>query len=96
MTLRQCTGVVPRSALAALAAVSVVSCGQKEPTTDAEQLARGRELVQQMSQQLAAATELTRDDDRTARRGASLGHEGSRVADRRLHTYGVPIVFTRR
>lgn len=59
MTLRQCTGIVPRSALAALAAVSVVSCGQKEPTTDAEQLARGRELVQQMSKRLAAATELT-------------------------------------
>lgn len=59
MTLRQCTGIVPRSALAALAAVSVVSCGQKEPTTDAEQLARGRELVQQMSKRLATATELT-------------------------------------
>jgi hypothetical protein len=59
MTLRQCTGIVPRSALAALAAVSVVSCGHKEPTTDAEQLARGRELVQQMSKRLAAATELT-------------------------------------
>lgn len=59
MTLRQCTGIVPRSALAALAAVSVVSCGHKEPTTDAEQLARGRELVQQMSKRLATATELT-------------------------------------
>lgn len=59
MTLRLCTGIVPRSALAALAAVSVVSCGHKEPTTDAEQLARGRELVQQMSKRLAAATELT-------------------------------------
>lgn len=59
MTLRQCTGIVPRSALAALTAVSVVSCGQKEPTTDAEQLARGRELVQQMSKRLATATELT-------------------------------------
>ena len=59
MTLRLCTGIVPRSALAALAAVSVVSCGHKEPTTDAEQLARGRELVQQMSKRLATATELT-------------------------------------
>ena len=59
MTLRQCTGIVPRSALAALAAVSVVSCGHKEPTTDAERLARGRELVQQMSKRLATATELT-------------------------------------
>ena len=59
MTLRQCTGIVPRSALAALAAVSFVSCGQKEPTTEAEQLARGRELVQQMSKRLATATELT-------------------------------------
>ncbi len=38
-----------------------------------------------MSLRLAAANEMTRVDDRTARRGASLGHEGSRVADRRLH-----------
>jgi hypothetical protein len=59
MTLRQGTGVVSRSALAALAAMSIVSCGQKEPTTDAERLARGRELVQEMSLQLAAANEMT-------------------------------------
>jgi hypothetical protein len=59
MTLRQGTGVVPRSALVALAAISIVSCGQKEPTTDAERLARGRELVQEMSLQLAAANEMT-------------------------------------
>jgi hypothetical protein len=59
MTLQRPTGIVMRSALAALAAISVVSCGQKEPATDAERLARGRELVQQMSVRLAAATEMT-------------------------------------
>jgi hypothetical protein len=43
-------------ALAALATISLVSCGSREPTTDAERLARGRQLVQQMSARLAAAS----------------------------------------
>jgi hypothetical protein len=50
-----------RSALAALI-IGVVACGPREPpepTTDAERLARGRELVQQMSARLAAANELS-------------------------------------
>jgi hypothetical protein len=41
-------------ALATIAA----SCGPGEPKTDAERLARGKELVQQMSDRLAAATVL--------------------------------------
>jgi len=45
-----------RSALAALAAISLIACGPREPATDAERLARGRELVEQMSTRLAAAT----------------------------------------
>jgi hypothetical protein len=59
MRLRQCITMLTRSALAGLVAISVAACGQREPTTDAERLARGRELVQQMSARLAAATELT-------------------------------------
>jgi len=59
MTSRHSTGIVLRSALAALAAISVVSCGQREPTTDVERLARGRQLVQEMSLIIAGANEMT-------------------------------------
>jgi hypothetical protein len=59
MTVRTLTAMVARSALAALAAIGIVACGPREPTTDAERLARGRELVQQMSAKLAAATQVT-------------------------------------
>ena len=48
-----------RLALAALAIVSLGACGSREPATDAERLARGRELVQQMSTRLAAVTALS-------------------------------------
>ena len=50
--------MLSRSALAGLAAISLIvcgACGPREPATDAERLARGRELVQQMSTRLAAA-----------------------------------------
>jgi hypothetical protein len=56
MTVRTPSALLSRSALAGLAAISLVACGHREPTTDAERLARGRELVQQMSARLAAAT----------------------------------------
>ena len=59
MTLRPWTAILSRSALAALTTIGVVACGPKEPATDAERLARGRELVQQMSARLAAATQLS-------------------------------------
>ena len=59
MRLRQCATMLTRSALAGLTAISVAACGQREPTTDAERLARGRELVQQMSARLAGTKELT-------------------------------------
>jgi hypothetical protein len=55
MTLRTWNATLSRSALAGLAAFTLVGCGAREPTTDAERLARGRELVQQMSARLAAA-----------------------------------------
>ena len=47
------------SALVALATIGLVTCGPREPTTDAERLARGRELVQQMSARLAGATAMS-------------------------------------
>jgi hypothetical protein len=59
MTLRPWTPTLSRSALAALTTMGIVACGPREPTTDAERLARGRELVQQMSARLAAATSVS-------------------------------------
>jgi hypothetical protein len=51
--------VLSRAALAGLATIGIVACGSPEPTTPAERLARGRELVQQMSARLASATHVT-------------------------------------
>jgi hypothetical protein len=56
MTVRTWNAMLSRSALAGLAAISLAACGSREPTTDAERLVRGRELVQQMSARLASAT----------------------------------------
>jgi hypothetical protein len=47
---------ISRSALAGLAALGIVACGPRPPASDAERLARGRELVQKMSARLAEAT----------------------------------------
>ena len=58
MTLGMWNAKLSQSALAGLAVVSLIvcaACGTREPTTDAERLARGRELVEQMSARLAAA-----------------------------------------
>ncbi len=57
MTMRRPTASRIRAALAGLTAIGLVACSPREPTTDAERLARGRELVQQMSERLAAATQ---------------------------------------
>jgi hypothetical protein len=59
MTLSTRTAILSSSALATLAILSLVGCGSHEPSTDAERLAHGRELVQQMSARLAAATDMT-------------------------------------
>ena len=59
MTARTWNAMFSRSALAGLVAVSLVACGPREPATDGERLARGRELVHQMSARLAAATEVS-------------------------------------
>jgi len=59
MTVRTCAARPLRSALAGWAAgcavISLVGCGSREPATEAERLSRGRELVQRMSDRLAAA-----------------------------------------
>ena len=59
MTLRYWTALLSRAALAGLTAISLVACGSREPATDAERLARGRELVRQMSARLAAAKDVS-------------------------------------
>ena len=59
MNLRQWTGLLSRSVIAMMAVIGLQACGTREPTTDAERLARGRELVQRMSSKLAAATDLS-------------------------------------
>ncbi len=55
MTVRTWTAIPPSSGARGLAMIGLVACGSREPATDAERLARGRELVQQMSARLAAA-----------------------------------------
>ena len=55
MTARSLKTMLARSVLAGLAAIGLIACGSREPATDAERLARGRELVEQMSAKLAAA-----------------------------------------
>ena len=54
--------MVPAAVLSILAG----ACGPREPTTDAERLARGREIVEQMSAKLGAAKAftVTTDDKR--------------------------------
>ena len=54
MTVREWTAIRPRAALAACAMLGMAACGSREPSTEAERLARGRDLVQQMSARLAA------------------------------------------
>ncbi len=55
MQVRMSNAMLCHWALAGLVTLGLVACGPREPTTDAERLARGRELVQQMSARLAAA-----------------------------------------
>jgi hypothetical protein len=71
-----------RSALAGLATLLLAACAPGEPTTDAERLARGKELVQQMSAKLAAVTAVsvttteTRDIVRASGRKETVSQTG--------------------
>ena len=56
MTPRRYHGLSGLAWLVALTAFCVAACGPREPASDAERQARGRELVQRMSARLAAAT----------------------------------------
>ncbi len=47
--------MLTRCALVLMTAATITACGSREPATDADRLARGRQLVQQMSAALAAA-----------------------------------------
>jgi hypothetical protein len=49
------TGSVLATWVASCALIGLAACSSREPATDAERLARGRELVQQMSARLKAA-----------------------------------------
>lgn len=55
MTLRKWAVVPLGAALATGAMIGLAACGSREPGNDAERLARGRDLVHQMSDRLAAA-----------------------------------------
>jgi hypothetical protein len=48
-----------RAALIASPLLALTACGPREPSTDAERLARGRELVHQMSERLASVQSLS-------------------------------------
>jgi hypothetical protein len=78
MTVRYWMATAPRAALATCAILALVACGSREPSTDAERLARGRELVRQMSARLAAesAITVTTSEERDAVR-RSAGKESS-------------------
>jgi len=86
--------ILRRSALAGLVMLSQLACGPREPSTDAERLARGRALVDQMSTRLAAATELsvttteTRDRVRFSGAKESVAGTGEYTVRRpdRFHT----------
>ena len=96
MTAHTWNAMLSRSALAGLAAISLVACGPREPTTDAERLARGRELVQQMSARLAAANDGECDDHRNARRRACCPGRKSRCRRPVCTPCDAPIAFTPR
>jgi hypothetical protein len=53
------TARLNHATLVAVALLLFTACGPGEPRTDAERLARGKELVRQMSERLAAEKEIT-------------------------------------
>src|SRR4051812_10022113 len=77
MTRRIRRGTLSRSGLALLAAMALTACGRTEPTSDADRLARGRQLVQQMSTRLAAVNAVTASTTETRERVHSSGRKES-------------------
>ena len=69
--------------LLAVGTIGTVACGSGEPSTDAERLARGRELVAQMSAKLAAATHAstTTTEIRDVVRGSRAKEQVSRTGE---------------
>ena len=94
MNVRNWKTTLSRSAPAVLVAATLAACGPREPTTDAERLARGRELVQQMSARLAAATAVSVTTTEVRDVVRAVGQEGDGVADRRVH-HATPGSFSR-
>ena len=72
MRIQTWQAVVFRAALAVLAMAALAACGSRQGATDAERLARGRDLVKQMSSTLASATgvSVTTMEQRDMVRGA--------------------------
>lgn len=70
-------GMLTRSGLVVLAVVTVTACGSGEPSTDADRLARGRELVQKMSARLAAVNAVTVTTSETRDRVHASGRKES-------------------
>jgi hypothetical protein len=93
MTAHTWKTMVIRSALVAASAGGLVACGPREPATDAERLARGRELIQQMSARLASAdtvsvtTTETRDVVRLSGKKESTSGTGVYTVRRPDHFY---------
>ena len=77
MTRRIRGGMLTRSALGLLAGLTLMACGRGEPTSDADRLARGRQLVQQMSTRLAAVNALTTSTTETRDRVRPSGRKDS-------------------
>ena len=94
MTVRKRSALSSRAVLAGCAMLGLVACGSRGPSTDAERLARGRELVQQMSARLAATpaisvtTTETRDAVRASGKKERLSMTGVYTVRRpdRFHT----------
>ena len=76
MTVRKRSALFFRAVLAGCAMFGLVACGSRGPSTDAERLARGRELVQRMSARLAAtpAISVTTTETRDAPSGCKSVH----------------------
>ena len=77
MTRRIRGGMLTRSGLGLLVGLTLMACGRAEPTSDADRLAQGRQLVQQMSTRLASVNALTTSTTETRDRVRPSGRKDS-------------------